>query len=378
MSEETFVRELERRADDIHGAPLSLETVRDRARQIRRRRRTAVAAGAAAAVAVAVLVPAVLTSGSGSDSAPDPAPQPTVPGASVLHDGTLTLPGGDTVKLDVDNADVTGMAVLTDGRIVLALQKPYAVRVYAPDGTLAATYPVGVNALTTSADDRAVAWVGEDARVQVLTSGVAEPATLPGVPMPGESVGGIDAVLDTGHLLGGDGSTTGYEMVAGQEYAEELSTGEPLQVTDVSPDGDLWAVRFDDDADPQYGCSGLYDPKAQQMVARNCDASGLTFAPDGQHLLGGYFENNMAGEVSTYDLDLTEVGTFDPEGERVVVSRAAWADPSHLVVAVVDWDRSTWSLVRVGIDGDGDDPTVVVPEQPGRNPESVMEYLLSE
>ena len=39
MTEETFVRELERRADDVHGAPLSFDDVRGRARSIRRRRR---------------------------------------------------------------------------------------------------------------------------------------------------------------------------------------------------------------------------------------------------------------------------------------------------------------------------------------------------
>lgn len=374
MTEETFTRELERRADRVHSTPLSFETVRGRAHRIRRRRRTAAASGIAAAVAAAILVPAALTGGTGGDSAPDPAPQPTTPGASVLHDGTVTLPSGETVSLDVDNADVSQLAVLTDGRIVLAMQRPYAVRVYSPDGALEATYRVQSNAITASARDDAVAWVGKDFSVQVLASGVAEPTRLPGIPMPGESAGSIDAVLDAEHLLVGDWNTTTGELTP--DGVQELTPGEPLRVTDVNREGDLWAVEYADESDPQFGCAGLYDPQAEQLVARNCDTAALQFSPDGKHLLGGFFDNNMAGAVSTYDLDLEQVGVVDPDGESGVVSRAGWADAGHLLVSVSDWQTGTWSLVRFGIDGG--DRQVVVPERPGRNPEMVTEFMLGD
>ncbi|MFC7492866.1 MULTISPECIES: hypothetical protein [unclassified Nocardioides] len=375
MTEETFARELERRADQIQGAPLALETVRGRARRIQRRRRTAVAAGVAAAVAAVVLVPAVLTGG-GSDRAPEPAPvPPAAPGASVLHDGVVTLPSGDTVPLDVDDADVSQLAVLTDGRIVVGMSQPLGVRVYAPDGTRQATYDVDTNAITSSAQDDAVAWVAEDLTVRVLASGVAEPTTLAGIPMPGEASGSIDAVLDPEHVLVGDWNTTTGELTV--EGYRELTTSEPLRVTDVSPDGDLWAVQYADDSDPQFGCSGLYEPEAaQEMVARTCGAASLRFSPDGQHLLSLVGDNNMFGIGTTYDLDLEEVGGFESAGKGDVISRAAWADATHLLVARTNWDTLQWSLDRVGVDwGDAE---VVVPEQGGGNPEIVQEFVFSE
>ena len=372
MTEETFVRELERRADAIQPTSLSFRDVQGRAHRIRRRRRVAAASAVAAAVALVAIIPTVLSGGSGSH-APEPAP-PLPAHTAYLHDGQVTLPDGGTVDVDVDNANVSELGVLTDGRIVMAMTKPYAVRVYEPDGTLQEQYRVQANVITMSASDDAVAWVAEDYTVRVLSAGVEEPAELPGIPMPGEGVGSIDAVLDAEHLLVGDYSTTTGEVTP--DGYRELTTGEPLRVTDVSPDGKTWAVQYADDADEQFGCAGLYDPESAEMIARSCDTAGLRFAPDGEHLLGMLGDNNMAGEVSTFDLDLEEVGRFDPEGRTTVVSRAAWADADHLLVTTADWQTNTWSLVRVGLDGA--DPEVVVPSTKGRNPETVVEFLLSE
>ena len=134
MTEETFTRELERHADQIHGTPLSFEDVRGHARGIRRRRRGAAMAAAAIAI-VAVAVPTAILSGGPDDSrAPEPAPPagPVSPGTSVLHDRVLTKPDGSTVPVDLDNEDVIQLGVLTDGRIVAATTEPYAVRVFWP------------------------------------------------------------------------------------------------------------------------------------------------------------------------------------------------------------------------------------------------------
>lgn len=370
MTEETFVRGLARRADHVHGAPLSLDDVRGKAHSIRRRRR-AIAAGAVAAVVAAVVVVPTLLSGGDGDRSVEPAPAP--PGhTAVLHDGVVTLPDGRDVALGVDNEDVTQFGVLTDGRIVVATSRPYAVSAYSPDGELLRRFSVGSNAITMSADDTAVAWVGADLRIDVLASGDAEPTELPGIPMAGEAVGSIDVVLDAGHLLVGDFSTTEGEVTPGGY--QDLTTSQPLRVTDVSPDGSLWAVQFADSSDAQFGCSGLYDPQAQALVTEYCETSGLRFSPDGQHLLGMRGDNNMAGEVDVLDLDLHPTGTYDPAPQ--VVSRAAWADTDHLLVSVAGTDDTPWSLVRVGLDGS--DPEVVAGPIAGRNPEIVAEYLLSE
>ncbi|MBZ5737562.1 hypothetical protein [Nocardioides mangrovi] len=369
MTQETFERELARRADEVHGAPLTFDVVSGRARQIRRRRRTAVVAGVAAAVAAVVLVPTAL-SGGGHDRAPEPAPAPTVPGAAVLHDGVVTLPGGGTVPVAVDNADVTQMSVLVDGRIVLALQEPYGIQVYRPDGALEARYPVRYNVFATSARDDVVAWVAKDLSVQVLSSGTTEPSTWPRIPrLPGTD-GNISAVLDADHLLIDDGTTTSVEMTADGET--DLATSEPFRVTDVSPDGSLWAVTTVPDVDSQFGCGGLYDPESAALVARSCDVSGLRFSPDGEHLLSVRGDNNMAGEVKVVDRDLRTTDVVDTD----VISRVAWDDSAHVLVAAVDLRSSQWSLTRLELGGG--DPEIVVPPSPGGNPEIMSEFTFSE
>ena len=120
-------------------------------------------------------------------------------------------------------------------------------------------------------------------------------------------------------------------------------------MSDVSPDGDLWAVSFTATEGQDLGCAGLYDPDADKVVARSCDVYGLTFAPDGAHLLGGYYDNNMASDVSVLDRDLKQVGGFAPEGRTAAVSRAApGTDPTAPAGERGGPGRAdTWSLERV-------------------------------
>ena len=170
-------RELHRRVDAMYDAPLTLDAVRGRARSIRRRRRVAAASSIAAAVAVVATLSAVLPGLDRADT-PQPAPEPSpARGASVLHDGVVTLPGGDTVSVDLANTNVSQFGVLTDGRIVVANQAEQSVQVFAPDGSLAATYPVDLLLVTMSSTDELAAWI-EGSRVQVLESGSTDPVAL--------------------------------------------------------------------------------------------------------------------------------------------------------------------------------------------------------
>ncbi|MGB0099433.1 MAG: hypothetical protein WBP61_04055 [Nocardioides sp.] len=374
MTEQTFVRELERQAEHVRGAPLSFEDVRGKAHSIRRRRRSAAAGAVAAVVAAVIVVPAVLSGGPGS-KAPEPAPPlPTSPGASVLHDGVLTLPDGSTSQLGVDNDAVMQLGVLTDGRAVLALQDPYAVRVYAADGTLQEEYPVRLNAITMSADDDAVAWIAADSTIRVLSSGEATPTELPGIPMPGEAVGSIEAVLDADRLLVGDyNTTTGEVTPAG---FREITTSEPMQVRDVSPDGSLWAVDLArSSSNEQFGCAALYDPEAAQVLAQSCETSFLAFSPDGQHLLGSRGDNAMLGSATVLDLDLEVVGRWESEGRGDVIKSVAWADAGHLLVSEANWKDNAWTLNRVDLAWS--EREVLDGPIEGGNPEMVNEFLLS-
>jgi hypothetical protein len=391
MTEDTFTRELELRAGDVHGAPLSFHDVRSKARSIRRRRRAAVSVVAAAAVA-AIVLPMTLT-GRG-DSTPEPLPSPTpspspsveLPGASgtsVLQDGVLTHPDGSTTPLDVDMAGVLQVGVLTDGRVVVASSKPYGVRVFAADGELESGPAVAINQITMSADDTLVAWYDENYRVVVLESGVTEPTTFEwGIPMPGEAVGSIDAVFGSDcasggcTVLGGDGATTTSVLTSVTEPAEDIEASEPMLVRAASADGRQWAVTFPADDGEQFGCSGTYDPDARTVLARSCDATVWSYSPDQEHLTSARGDNQMAGSVEILDTDLAVVRSYEPP-EGTAVIDWGWADSEHLLVVVAGLDAAPdWSIVRVPVDGG--EPEVVTGPVTGPNPELGRVFFLSD
>lgn len=374
--EERLARSLDQQAAGLHDAPFGLDDVRGRARRIRHRRR-GIAAGAAAAV-LALVVPTALLVGGGGERAVDPAGPPTSPGSSILHDGVVTDPDGRTVAAGLPG-DVTAFGILADGRIVATTNSSRRILVLDAEGRRSASYPTLSTTFTMGEEDRTVAWTGPDYRLRVLESGSPDPLIFPGIPMPGEGEGSIDAVLGSGcadggcRVLGGDYVTTTVEITL--EGARDLSLPEPFRVDDLSPDGSRWAVTFPPATESdQFGCVGLYDVDAGAVLARNCDTSGLRFAPDGRHLLGLRGDNNLFGQADVLDLELRPVRTqVTPER---VVSRAGWVDGEHLAVSVVDLDGSRWSLVRVPLDG-GAVQTLDGPA-PGGNPEQEAEYVFSE
>lgn len=375
---EELGRELHRRVDTLYDAPLTFDDVRGRARGIRRRRRFAAVTTTAAAVALVAMLSTTLVGGLNRADEPQPAPSPSIaPGASILYDREVTLPGGETVDVDVPHADVSQFGVLTDGRIVVANQAKQAIQVFAPDGSLAATYPADPLLVTMSATDKLAAWI-EGSRVQVLESGSAEPVALAHMPKTAGTVPMVDAVTGD-HCADGrcrailsDGTrTTGAVSVDG---VRDIATSEPLRVTDVSPDGETWAVAFLAGKDEQYPCAGLYDPGTAQVTVRSCAANGLEFSPDGEHLLSRFFENGTFSDVTVLDRELRAVRKVDP-GTRVV-SRVAWADATHVFTVLADPAGHRWTLERVAITG-GDPETVAGPVR-GGNPEMMSEYLPSE
>jgi hypothetical protein len=292
----------------------------------------------------------------------------------IMHGGTLTLPDGSRRSLDLRSPDVSQFGVLTDGRLVLANQARSRIEVYDAGGDLTDTYPVDYVALTLSPTSELAAWVDPRSRVQVLESGSPAPVEMAPVPLPGEATPVIDAVVGSDcasggcRVLAGDGNaTTSQSAVDG---ARDLGADEELRVLDVSPDEKTWAVSFPPGPNEQYGCVGLYDVAGATVTARSCTTSGLQFSPDGEHLVGAFYENNMASDVTVLDRDLEPVLAYRPKPR--VVSRVTWDGPTHLLAGVVDLDDSSWSLERVDID-DGSTTTLDGPA-PGSNPEIVADY----
>jgi hypothetical protein len=375
---EDLARSLHDRVGGLHDAPFTLTDIQGRARGVQRRRRATAAVGIAAAVAVVAAVPMALSGVLDRSDHPQPMPAPApAPGASVLHDGVVTTADGSTVDLGVDNADVTQLGVLSDGRILVASQAGKPIQVFAADGSPEASYAADYNILTMSATDQVAAWP-QDGHVWVLEGGDAEPLDLGRLPHMNGTVLFIDAVTGSDCTAGGcaallsDGTTTVARMTA--DGTERLHASEQFRVTDVSPDGATWAVSSIPEEGHQFGCSGLYDPATDEVTARSCAASGLQFSPDGQHLLSARGDNNMAGSADVLDRELKVVRVIDP-GPRVV-SRAAWADSSHVLVTTVGLDDQQWSLERWSLDDAA--PEVVAGPVAGRNPEMLVEFLPSE
>ena len=130
--------------------------------------------------------------------------------------------------------------------------------------------------------------------------------------------------------------------------ATDLVTSEPLQVLDVSPDGATWAVRYDDESDPQFGCVGLYDPSSATMTARSCGETALLrFSPDGRRLFGMMGDGGTWADIEVLDLDLRVTSVLDP-GPQLIGS-AAWDTPDTLLVALSDRRGRTWTVERVDV-----------------------------
>jgi len=370
--------ELRARADHLYGTPITFDAVRGQAHRIRRRRRVAAAGAIAAAVAVVAAVPAVLSGSLDRADGPQPAPSPAQSAhTATLHGGTVTLADGGTVHIGVADEDVTQLGVLTDGRMLVADQAKQAIEVFTPDGSMTATYPSDPLLVTMSSTDHLAAWL-DGSRVHVLESGVAEPVALAHMSEVAGTVPMVDAVTGDHCADGGcqailsDGTRTTGEVST--DGVSEVPTSEPLRVTDVSPDGKTWAVAFLPGENEQYGCGGLYDPVAHQVLARSCSTNALQFAPDGRHLLSGFFENGSISRVTVVDRDLRVVRQLDTG--KQLATQLAWADDSHVLMVLADLAGTHWTVERVAVDG-GDPETIAGPI-PGGNPEMMSEYKLSE
>ena len=267
MSEETFVRELERRAEDVQPRHFGFEDVRATAYRIRRRRRLAVSGAAAAVVAAALLVPGLI-GGSPSSERPEPAPPaPTItPGQTVPFD--LDAPLGDAprvlyqrladdVAIDGDGehdlpSGTTQVVPYGDGFIALAdgaNPTPVQLRLYRLDADYEVVEdlgPVG-SAIRASADGRRSAWMElapNEASLVVAEDG----EVVQRLPLPEGNLGYPVGFTATGTVYNleklDNGGTWTWEVAVGDERTPVPHLG---YIWDASPVSDLVVgdTRFD-------------------------------------------------------------------------------------------------------------------------------------
>ena len=247
MSEETFVRVLERRADDVRPRHLDLEDVRRSAGRIQRRRRVAVAGGVAAAVAAAILVPTTLLGGSPKSAEPEPVPPgPTItPGQTVPYD--LEVPLGepprvlyeraaDSVAIDVDGEHALPEGTLQvvpygDGYLALALREntnTFGASLYQLDAEFTQVEdlgPVGEK-IAASPDGRRVAWMEVAPKGPALLVVAEDGQVVQQLPLPGVDSGYPVGFTEDGTvyaIVAPDGELT-WEMAVGDEHGRCLTS----------------------------------------------------------------------------------------------------------------------------------------------------------
>ncbi|CAM3310566.1 hypothetical protein NODU109028_10845 [Nocardioides dubius] len=383
---------LRTRADHLDPTPVTFDTVRSTAGRIRRRR--AGVAGVVAAVTLVGVPTAVLSlAGSDPDTAPAPASLPTfvdsgnerllpedqLPvnrsrlGLPALEPGTLErgadtrvpwaqggvlhLPDGEQLNLDAP----TRMLLPYDEGWLLGEQVgdgEYATRIVDADGTTLAEPEISPEVGAASGNGRYVSYLEGDSlvmhdnttgRSQVVASAEKElePA-LVGVDDEGAvyfNVGSEPGMTNDGRVWR-NGTTT------------DLSPGTEQRITVVSPLG--YTVRIVKMSD-FGGCYAVFDPEGTEQ-ARTCTHNPKVFSPDGASVAMGPNYGDGAGDLNLAIagedwshpahewVNYTDAGVQQPTFSSMV-----WEDDEHLLVSMVDFsqgmEKTTWYLVRVGLDG---------------------------
>ena len=369
MSEETFVRELERRADDVQPRHLQFEDVRDSAYRIRRRRRIAASGAVAAAVAAAVLLPAALLGGSPSSDRPEPAPPaPTItPGQSAPFD--LDAPRGDaprvlyervadSVAIDDDGEHdlprgTSQVVPYGDGFLALADGEnptPVQLRLYRLDADYNVVEdlgPVG-SAIRASTDGRRTAWM-EVAPNEAFLVVAEDGEVVQRLPLPEGNIGFPVGFTATGTVYNieerDSGGSWTWEVAVGDQRTPVPHLG---YVWDASPVSDLivGSTGFDKKANlPRVGAVA-----GSELLWQDCCYQVEDLSPDGSLVLGYPDEGTpMFPRLTVLDARTGQkVLEFDGGGRATVVE-AAWEDDGHVLAVVQQGNRQ--AILRLGLDG---------------------------
>jgi len=367
MSEETFVRELERRSEDVLPRHLAFEDVRATAHGIRRRRRLA-ASGAVAAVVAAVVIGPGMLGASQRDAGPDPAPSPpvitdgrkvsfdlgapegeaprvlyqrTTDGVAIDAEGEHPLPEGTTQVVPYQD----GYVAVADGDSPLEVKQ----RLYRLDADFQTVEDLGpvLAPVAFTADGSRIAWaeIGPDRAATIVRddgAGILR-TTLPAGQLPrlvGFTGAGTVLSLDDGDQDLGDrvlDAQGGLTELRGLEY-----------VWDASPVSDLVVgnARWDDRVG--LACAGTV--RDGTRIRSQCHYQVEDLGPDGSLVIAYPDEATPSnGRLTVLDAETLEprVRFVGDRGARIV--EAAWEDDDHVLAVVEQGDRQ--SILRLGLDG---------------------------
>jgi hypothetical protein len=334
------------------------------------RERPAGPAATAAATAGASSTPA-------SEAGPAPAPEQALAGLSLgapprigyavaAHptfmggDWRLVRPDGTTQRF----SPVPGLFVVRAGGVVhgFGTEGGFVVEVIDRDGAVVAEHaPLCHFSLATTPDRSVAGWLEDDGTL--VTLGRSGGESRRPLELPGAACSGLDPVALRGDTVYADAryGSAGRERTPPYVLPAE---GAPRPVR---------ALAFVADADRRGSLIGRLSPRRPRCSARvgargavrwtTCERELVAFAPDGRHVLavsGSLYYGNVRG-VALLDRHGGVLARWD-RAPHQLVDDVAWEDPGHALAVV--WDRGTWSIVRLGLDGSAE--YAVPPVRKGR------------
>ncbi len=385
---------LRERADGVGGGSLDLESVRGRARGIKRRRNAV--RGAVAAMVATLAVPGGLAVNTAlqtpGDERPDnniatgtPSPStveerrlegptaltleglptgpvPAIPYLTVDPDAQerklLVTPDG-TVELDDELGPVQAAVRSGDGWTVLAYPGPRLHRLDA-EGQIVGTeqYTAGER-IAVAHDGSHLLYVlvdpSDDAQLVTAspTEGATEPVSwrLPARPAV-TPIGFVDDDTIVFETTDDRGATTVYTAGPGEEPQPFDS---PLLGATAAGDGIVYGYTKVDEIEPSV-CSAAVDADSGEMVWENCDYSlpGSSLNAAGDLLLAhpGYTDGYVPLSVSVLDAatgePLVDYGQTERRGQ-VTAFDSAWESDRTFVTTVADGED--FAIVRYGAEG---------------------------
>lgn len=364
--EEAMSRDFDARVRDLHEAPLDFNSVKGKARTIRRNRRAAVAGGILGVAAIVTPI-AVLTNGGDTTNGkePDFAPQttesatPMTGDVDYIVDGVWHRADGGKVTLP-DQANAYDVAVIWNDQLVASHWdgEVFSVTdVIDADGRVVYTFDsagdVAVNEAGTT-----IAWI--DPEGTVMTAWDGDEASIGSLDMsaPGESIAWSVAAVTGGPDCneGADGCTVYVNSNLGEQSTAFSSHGinespvpSPVQFFDATESG---LVSYQDGVGEfQESCGGVYSlDQGDFLWPRTCEYQTQAFSPDGNYVAAPPSQYDGNGPTSISILNAAtgkDAGTFTPEGG--FVGSWSWTADGRLLFDT--YDGANWHLMALQPDG---------------------------
>ena len=364
-----LTRSLREQADRVGGHPIDLDSVRGRARSIRRRRRIATGAGVLAAVAV--IAPIAVTAGGGllgseqnippATNVPSPTPTPVGqvealaasaprgddPAVPWLDGTVLHQPDGTTTDLGQAYYDVTPY----DGGWAAVDLAEGTTSFLDADGSVSETFPG--HSLAVSAARRRMASVlnatgGLDIGLRpvegtdsYLSSVVAFEGTV--------DLAGFTGPQEIAYTLTGNQGQSGAWITDWEQEPRRLRGLINVRAANEAT-GMVSGLTSVDDLEPG-SCSAVVAAATGQIRWETCDYTLEAFSPDGRYVIGtdAYADGIGGRTVAILDASNGTVIVEYTTGDIGFTGSSIWETSS--TVLTTTYQDGRWYALRLGLDG---------------------------